>query len=162
MIPFLLQHRLLGGGGPPPGVVISPPDWSDDSYEAASYQLSGTATSNLTFSLNSDGSYVVSATNEFGVSVVASGYWHSSPAIGVGSGFEARYAVTGSSGGGVVANDASAFASLSGDLAFSLTASRSAFGVVNALRLVLAEIRIVGGSVAASGPFSAAASAEVG
>lgn len=162
MIPCLLQHRLLGGGGPPPGVVIDPADWAGDYYEAAAYQVSSAATATLTFTLKSDGTYTVVVSNQFGNTTAASGNWHSAPAVGVGAGFEARYTVTSSSGGGTITNGASSFISLSADRSFALTVTRSTFGVSNGIRAVLAEIQPTGGPVAGSGTFTAEASAEVG
>jgi hypothetical protein len=162
MIPGLLQHRLLGGGGPPPGVVIDPPDWSGAYYEAGAYVLSSAATATLTFTLKSDGTFTAIETNQHGNTTRASGNWHSAPAVGVGAGFEARFTVTSSTGAATVTNGASAFTSLSADRAFVLTVTKPTFGVANAIRAVLAEIQPTGGPVAASGTFTAQASAEVG
>lgn len=160
MIPFLLHARASGGS--PPGVVVNPPGWAGDSYEAASYQTSGTATATLTFTLKSDGTYTVTVTNESGTTTLESGSWHSSPAAGVGTGFEAKYTVSSSSGAGTVSNGAVAFASLSGDRSFSLTVTRSTFGVSTGTRGVLVEIKPTGGVVAGSGTWSGTATAEVG
>jgi hypothetical protein len=161
MIPCLLQHRLLGGGGPP-GVVIDPPDWAGDYYEAADYNVSGTTTATLTFTLKSDGTYTAVVTNQFGSTTFASGNWHSAPAVGVGTDFECRYTVTGSSGGGTVTNNAVVFTSLSADRSFVLSVTRSTFGVSNGIRSVLAEIQPTGGPIAGSGTFTADVSVEVG
>jgi hypothetical protein len=162
MIPCLLQHRLLGGGGPPPGVVIDPADWAGDYYEAADYNISGTTTATLTFTLKSNGTYTVVATNRFGSTTVGAGSWHSAPAVGVGAGFEARYTVSSSSGGGSVTNGASTFTSLSADRSFALTVTRGTFGVSNGIRAVLAQIQPTGGPVAGSGTFTVDASVEIG
>ncbi|HEY1136561.1 MAG TPA: hypothetical protein VGE64_03630 [Xanthomonadaceae bacterium] len=169
MIPCLLQHRLLGGGGPPPGVVVDPADWAGDYYEAADYNVSGTTTATLTFTLKSDGTYTAVVTNQFGSTTLASGNWHSAPAVGVGAGFEVRYTVSSSSGGGMVTNGTDdpvtlepVFTSLSADRSFVLSVTRSTFGVSNGIRSVLAEIQPTGGPVAGSGTFTAEVSVEVG
>lgn len=161
MIPALLQHRLLGGS-PPPGVVVNPPDWAGAYYEAAAYYISTTSTATLTFTLKSNGTFTVVETNQYGNATRASGNWHTAPAAGVGAAFEARYTVTSSIGTATETNGASSFTSLSADRSFVLQVTKPTFGVANAIRAVLAEIRPTAGSVAASGTFTAEASAEVG
>lgn len=155
MIPGLLHGRLLGGG-PPPSGLVNPPDWSGALYADSDYQVSGTATAQVTFTIKSDGTWTVAGGASF------SGNWYVPGSVGVGAGYEVRFTVTGSTGVGSVTNGAAAFASLAADKAISLTASRSTLGSSNGSRTVLVEIRPTAGAVAASGSFTMEVEAETG
>lgn len=155
MIPFLLHARLGSGGGG--GGVINPPGWNGITYGSTDYQLGSPASALASFTIKSDGTWeTLSDAGAVG------GNWAGSPVAGIGSGYEVRFTVTSSFGGGTVVNEASAWTALSANRLFSVQVSRSVSGTTLATRTVLAEIRPVGGSVVASGSFTLSASAEVG